>query len=178
MDIVGFIDEASPQTTANTQRLWSFRKPEIVKNTTKFRANTFGFYSLNGRSAVDFHENSRKEDIMDFLSLIRRRNPDGRIVAIIDNFKPHHSPETLMRAAKLKIYIVYLPSYSPDLNPIEFIWKSLKRQISNTFIASEMHLKHIVQVLFYRFSSSLSFAKSWIEEFLSEEFIKYNKLGV
>ena len=177
-DIVGFIDEASPQTTANTQRLWSFRKPEIVKNTTKFRANTFGFYSLNGRSAVDFHENSRKEDIMDFLSLIRKRNPDGRIVAIIDNFKPHHSPETLMRAAKLNIYLVYLPSYSPDLNPIEFIWKSLKRQISNTFIASEMHLKHIVQVLFYRFSSSLSFAKSWIEEFLSEEFIKCNKLGI
>jgi len=96
-DIVGFIDKASPQTTANTQRLWSFRKPEIVKNTTKFRANTFGFYSLNGRSAVDFHENSRKEDIMDFLSLIRRRNPDGRIVAIIDNFKPYHSPETSSR---------------------------------------------------------------------------------
>ena len=48
---------------------------------------------------------------MDFLSLIRRRNPDGRIVAIIDNFKPHHSPETLMRAAELKIYLVYLPSY-------------------------------------------------------------------
>ena len=110
-DIVGFIDEASPQTTANTQRLWSFRKPEIVKNTTKFRANTFGLNSLNGRSAVDFHENSRKEDIMDFLSLIRKRNPDGRIVAIIDNFKPHHSPETLMRAAELKIYLVYLPSY-------------------------------------------------------------------
>ena len=175
---MGFIDESSPQTTANTQRLWSFRKAEIVKNTTKFRVNTFGFYSLNGRSAVDFHDNSRKEDIIDFLSLIRKRNPDGRIVAIIDNFKPHHSPETLMRAAELNIYLVYLPSYSPNLNPIEFIWKSLKRQISNTFIFSEMHLKHIVQALFYRFSSSLSFAKSRIEEFLSEEFIKYNKLGI
>ena len=99
-------------------------------------------------------------------------------MAIIDNFKPHHSPETMMRAAELKIYLVYLPSYSPDLNPIGFIWKPLKRQISNTFISSEMHLKHIVQALFYRFSSSLSFAKSWIEEFLSEEFIKCIKLAV
>jgi hypothetical protein len=33
--IVGFLDETSPQTTANTQRLWSFGKPEIYKNTTK-----------------------------------------------------------------------------------------------------------------------------------------------
>ena len=70
-------------------------------------------------------------------------------MAIIDNFKSHHSPETLIRAAKLKTYLVYLSSHSPDLNPIEFIWKSLKRQISNTFIASEMHIKHIVQVMFY-----------------------------
>lgn len=173
---MGFIDETSPQTTANTQRLWSFVRPEIVKNTSKLRANTFGFYSLNGKSTVDFHENSKKEDIIDFLSLIRERNPKGRIVAIIDNFKPHHSPATLMKAAELNISLIYLPPYSPDLNPIEFIWKSLKRQISNTFIYSEMHLKHIVQALFYRFSSALSFARSWIEEFLSEEFIKCNKL--
>ncbi|MEM3448495.1 MAG: IS630 family transposase, partial [Nitrososphaerota archaeon] len=60
------MDETSPQTTANTQRLWSFRKPEITKNTSKFRANTFCFYSLNGRSVVDFHKNSKKEDIMNF----------------------------------------------------------------------------------------------------------------
>ncbi len=147
-----------------------------MKNTSKLRANTFGFYSLNGRSAVDFYENSKKEDVIDFLSLIRERNPTGRIVAIIDNFKPHHSPETLMKARELNISQVYLPPYSPDLNPIEFIWKSLKRQISSMFIASEIHLKHIVQALFYRFSSTLSFAKSWIDEFLSEEFIKCNKL--
>ena len=91
------------------------------------------------------------------LHLIRKRNPDGRIVAIIDNFNSHNSS---------------------DLNPIQFILKSLKRQISNTFIASEMHLKHILQVLFYRFSSSLSFAKSRIEEFLSVELIECNKLDV
>lgn len=147
-----------------------------MKNTSKFRANTFGFYSLNGRSVVDFHENSRKEDIIDFLTLVRKRNPNKTIVMIIDNFKPHHSPETLLKALELNISLVYLPPYSPDLNPIEFIWKSVKRQISNTFIASELHLKHIVQALFYRFSSSLSFAKSWIDKFLSEEFIKCNQL--
>ncbi|MEM4065881.1 MAG: transposase [Candidatus Micrarchaeaceae archaeon] len=140
------------------------------------RANTFYFYSLNDRSVVDFHRNSKKEDIVDFLSLIRKRNPNGRIVVVIDNFKPHHSPETLMKSLELNISIVFLPPYSPGLNPIEFIWKSLKRRISKTFVASELHLKHIVQALFYRFSSTPSFAKSWINKFLGEEFIKCNKL--
>ncbi len=63
-DIIGFVDQSSPQTTANTQRLWSFSKPVIRKNTSKFRANTFEFYALNGASVADFHEHSRKEYIM------------------------------------------------------------------------------------------------------------------
>jgi len=36
--IIGFMDESSPQTTANTQRLWSFSKPVIYKNTDKIKA--------------------------------------------------------------------------------------------------------------------------------------------
>ena len=40
--IIGFMDESSPQTTANTRRLWSFGKPTIYKNTDKIKANAFG----------------------------------------------------------------------------------------------------------------------------------------
>ena len=58
--IIGFLDETSPQLNANTQRLWSFNKPSVKKNTTKMRANTFGFYAINGESILDFKENSRK----------------------------------------------------------------------------------------------------------------------
>ena len=32
--VIGFLDETSPQTIANTQRIWSFGKPTICKNTT------------------------------------------------------------------------------------------------------------------------------------------------
>ena len=46
--IIGFLDETSPQTTANTQKLRSLGKPGIFKNTTKMKANAFGFYPLNG----------------------------------------------------------------------------------------------------------------------------------
>ena len=52
--VIGFLDETSPQTTANTQRLWSYGKPTICKNTAKIRANTFGFYALNGNSTIDY----------------------------------------------------------------------------------------------------------------------------
>ena len=65
--IIGFLDESSPQTTANTQRMLSFKKPIFYKNTSKFKANAFGFYALNGVSIIDFKANSKKEDVCEFL---------------------------------------------------------------------------------------------------------------
>ena len=57
-------------------------------------------------------------------------------------------------------------SYSPDLNPIEFIWKSIKRVISIVFVENVEALKKIIERTFYKLAKSLSFAKSWIEKFI------------
>ena len=78
--IIGFFDESAPQTTANTARLWSFRKPVIRKNTTKFMANTFGFYVFNGKGTVNTYTNSKQESVMDFLREIRYNNPFNHIL--------------------------------------------------------------------------------------------------
>ena len=89
--IIGFFDESAPQTTANTVMLWSFRKPEIVKDTSKYRANTFGFYSLNGNSVISFQDHSRKENVVAFINEIRDHNPEKTIQIVLDNFRSHHS---------------------------------------------------------------------------------------
>ena len=78
----------------------------------------------------------------------------------------HWSRKVRVMAEKLGIKLVYLPPYSPDLNPIEFIWKSIKREISVLCLKCKEELRRIVRKLFYSFSSSLSFAKKWIEKFL------------
>lgn len=159
------MDESSPQNKANTQRLWSTTKPAIKKNTSKMRANTFGFYSLNGESLVDFKPHSRKEDVCEFLELIRKENPAKEIVIQIDNFPSHWAKKTRKKAEELDITLIFQPPYSPDLNPIEYIWKSIKREISPLLIKSEEELKNIVKYWFNMFSKSLSFAKGWIQKF-------------
>ncbi len=168
--IIGFLDETSPQTTANTQRLWSRGHPTLVKNTSKFRANTFGFYSINGCSVLEFHEHSKKEDVCEFLQAIRNRNPDADIVIILDNFRSHHANKTREFAELNRMKLVYLPPYSPDLNPIEYIWKSIRRIISRTFVQDLDHLKQIILDAFKKFGCSLSFAKSWMKTFLGNNF--------
>jgi hypothetical protein len=72
--VIGFLDKISPQTTANTQRLWLFGKPTLCKNTTKIKANPFGFYAINGISALDFGPNLKKESVCDFVKTIWKAN--------------------------------------------------------------------------------------------------------
>ena len=163
---MGFLDETSPQTTANTQRLLSFRKPIIYKNTTKYKANAFGFYALNGVSVIDFKEHSKKEDVCEVFREIRLHNPDKDIVLILDNFQSHRAKDSAKCAEECGIQLIFLPPYSPDLNPIEFIWKSIKRVISRSFIKDLDNLKKVISDLFLDYATHLSFAKSWIENFL------------
>lgn len=163
---IGFLDESSPQNTANTQRLWSFTKPTNKKNTSPLKANAFGFYTIKGKNVVDFKENSRKEAVAEFLHQIRKHNPHGRILIILDNSRSHHAQLTLETARKLNINLVFLPPYSPDLNPIEFIWKTIKRELSPLFIETKTQIRKLIQKYFIHYSKSLSFAREWIKRFM------------
>lgn len=142
-------------------RVWSFHKPEIVKDTSKYRANTFGFYSLNGNNVVDFQDHSRKENVVAFMKEIRDHNADKTILIVLDNFRSHHSKLVIETAGTMNMKLVFLPAYSPDLNPIEFIWKSVKRIVSMASINSEIDLKDTIKESFMKLSGSKTFARRW-----------------
>ena len=114
---------------------------------------------------------------MAFLPHIREANREYKaVIAVHDNFKSHLAKETQEKAQQLGITLVPLPSYSPDLNPIEQIWKTIKRVISENFICSVEHLKFIISDAWSEESKAMSYAKSWIDEFTP--WIEYRDLCV
>jgi transposase len=163
--IIGFQDEASPQTTANTVRLWSPVKPRITKNTARIKANASGFYAVNGSSVIEFPDASKKEDMCLFLELVRRWNGDRPIVVITYNFAVHRSSAVSETAAELDIHLVFLPPYSPDLNPIEFVWKSLKRVVSKTRVIDREHMTSLLGEHFAAETSKTSYFAHWKDIF-------------
>jgi len=172
---IGFIDETRPQNTPNTARVWSFMKVKSIKNTTKFKTNTIGFYAIKGESVKVFLDDSKKESIANFLDTIRKANEKYKaVVAVIDNFPSHKSTIVKDKARELGIYLVYLPPYSPDLNPIEYIWKSLKRVLSLLFVRSLDEMKTVISAGWNVFSQRLHYAEGWIKRFLKEKY--YTKL--
>lgn len=108
---------------------------------------------------------------MRFFDNDMKANVGKNIVAILDNFPSHKAEITGQQAEDLGINI-YLPPCSPDLNPIGFIWKSIKREGSCKFISDVAHLKQLIMEKFYKYSESLSFALNLITCFLKS--IKYN----
>jgi len=114
-----------------------------------------------------FIDNSKKEFIEIFLENIRKSNEKYKaIVAVIDNFASHKSKAVKDKARDLGIYLVYLPPYSPDLNPIEYIWKSVKRVLSLIFVTSLDEMKEVISAGWVDFSQRLSYADGWIKRFL------------
>jgi transposase len=55
---------------------------------------------------------------------LRARRPDA--VVIMDNLSPHRAPAVRQRFAAAGLELLFLPRYSPDLNPIEPLWAKLK----------------------------------------------------
>jgi transposase len=165
---IGFLDESSPQNRANTVRVWSFEtSPKVIKNTMHFKSNTMGFYAVVGNSVQSFLNNSKKESIVEFLKAIRAANPSFKaMIIVLDNYSSHISAAVADVAQALGIYLVFLPPYSPDLNPIEYIWKSIKRVVSVDFVSTLDEMKRKIASAWNDFSGRLSFAKRWIEQFL------------
>ena len=47
-------------------------------------------------------------------------------IVVMDNLSPHKSDPTLGLIAAAGAAVIFLPAYSPDLNPIEKMWSKIK----------------------------------------------------
>lgn len=162
---IGFLDESHPQNKPNSGKFWSFGTPVMKENTTKYKVNTIGFYSLNGNDALMFLEDSKVEGIVQFIKEIKFQNQEfDAIIIVLDNFSSHKSELCVNTAKENGIYLVFIPPYSPDLNPIEFAWKSVRKMISKFLIESKSHLENIISYTFEAVVQTMSLANSWINK--------------
>lgn len=88
-----------------------------------------------------------------FLRKLRRvtRRRGRKVVVIIDNAKYHHANLHLAwrKAQRPDFVLLFLPPYSPQLNPIERVWKLLRRLwLHNRYFPTLAELVAIVDAQF------------------------------
>jgi len=80
--------------------------------------------------------------------------PDQTIVLVMDNASWHHSRavQAALACFETRVLVLWLPSYSPDLNPIERFWKHLKSSACANFLFSSLDqlLDNIFQFINYQ----------------------------
>lgn len=117
------------------------RDPVMLHAPTRKSVACFGAVNLNtGRLVCTFCTVFNAVTFMAFLrQLLRHRRRGKRIVVVLDNARYHHAvllkPFLYRYRATLKL--MFLPPYSPQLAPIERVWKLARRLvIHNRYFAT------------------------------------------
>jgi transposase len=65
--------------------------------------------------------------------MLRNAKTDKKILMVLDNARFHHAKinKEFLKSVRDRIKLLYLPPYSPDLNPIESFWKKTRRDVTH-----------------------------------------------
>ena len=149
-------DETGIQTGANVEKGYSLKgKAPVVRQTAqKHRINMISAITNQGKVRFMFYRDTMNSKRL--ISFMRRLTRDAgrKVFLILDNLKVHHSELVRKWLAKHKdkIEVFYLPSYSPELNPDEYLNNSLKGRVHSGQRAknakqleskSRTHMRHL-----------------------------------
>lgn len=96
----------------------------------------YGIGAVNyhtGETLVLFRRRKRRREIAELLQALLDRHPTGTIYVAWDNADTHEDDEIegVVRAAAGRLVLLYLPTYSPWLNPIEMLWRHFRREVTH-----------------------------------------------
>ena len=130
-----FVDEMSMSTSAHNGYEWTFNQRLIVDapQRNKIKANYFGAVKILDGKVIEVVRKSAKVD--SFMSLLKKVEaiyPDDKILMLMDNDRVHHAGEVLDFFDKReRMKLLFLPPYSPDINPEEYFHNHLRNKLLN-----------------------------------------------
>lgn len=107
------------------------KDPVLLHAPTRKSVALFGAVNLRtGQLVTQFCSPFNAITFGTFLrTLLRHRSPTRRLVVVLDNARYHHA--TLLRPYLTErqqvLSLSFLPPYSPELNPIERVWKLARK---------------------------------------------------
>jgi transposase len=133
-----FIDAVHPTMATKISYRWikkDVNKP-IATTASRTRVNIIGAIELNTMNVTSaFVETVNTDTIKSFFEKLRQSYPKTEKLHIILDQSGYHRSQAVKEAALLyNIQLHYLPPYSPNLNPIERLWKVMNEQVRNNVV--------------------------------------------
>lgn len=104
--------------------------------------NWYGAYDFTvGQAFIWDQGKCNSEHTAQFLERLKQWLGDSKqqIVIIWDGAPGHRSRMARTHAEQLGMQVIQLPGYSPDLNPIEGLWKWIREEVTQHFCHPSLH---------------------------------------
>lgn len=123
----------------------------IFKSTYIFGA----FSPYNGDSLIMELPYCNGDNFQIFLNELSNKNPTEYKVVVLDNGRFHKGKSLIIPQ---NIVLIFLPPYSPELNPAELVWLNMKRKTTNIIYKTMGELKLKINEI--------------VKELINEKFVK------
>lgn len=135
-----YIDQAHIHQDLDLGYSWSRRGvPQWIKSSSpglKAKLNWYGAYDFtHGQCWLWQNGRCNSDNTVTFLQHLATwlQAEEPYIYIVLDGAPWHRSKHVAAAAQLLNFTLVQLPAYSPDLNPIEGLWKWLREEVTQLF---------------------------------------------
>ena len=116
--------------------MWTPKGQQIMIPTPGQTKKHYGIGAVNyhsGETVVLVRRRKRRKEIAELLGALLEKHPDKTVYVTWDNAFTHQDDEVeaVVRGAAGRLVLLYLPTYSPWLNPIEMLWRHFRREVTH-----------------------------------------------
>ncbi len=113
--------------------MWSVRRIFIKTSSGRMRLNVLGALNAVTHQMLTIVNETyiNSWSVVELMRKIRAAHPTGKVVMVLDNARYQACYVVRSAAHMLQIELLYLPTYSPNLNLIERVWKFVRKKCLN-----------------------------------------------
>ncbi|NTU55173.1 MAG: IS630 family transposase [Anaerolineales bacterium] len=144
-DVFYYADEFNVSWLPTLRAMWSPQGQQVMIPTPGQPKVHYGLGAVNyhnGETVVIIRRRKRRPEVAELLQVLVDKHPTGTIFVAWDNANTHQDDEveSVVRSAAGRLVLLYLPTYSPWLNPIEMLWRHFRREVTHCEIFETVKL--------------------------------------
>lgn len=138
-----FFDESTVKQHPRLASTWSLKGIKRPVNTFGNHAKVCVFGAVEPLKGMMFHmkfKNLQAPNFVRFLKHIRARRKGMKVIAVLDGSQTHTADKVkeFLEENAGWLEVIWMPGYSPDLNPIEHFWSYMKSIVSSNYMFTKL----------------------------------------